>query len=229
MSDLVYVLRCDGRRDYIGQAIASAEDHVKGDFVRKFIVNDSGDQDYAAWLETCFPTFEFVHHPERQGMNACVKSAFEVVVASGAFACFSTEDDFTFFKPVSARKMARVLHCEPHLGQLVLKRNPWSDEEIVAGGQMEVSPDQYVEKSCLSGHWVERQGGLWSGNPSLTRTAAIEAALAKWDTVTSSDTYEQPVGNAMIEAGYSVAFWGKRDDNPRCDHLGHARSSGYQW
>lgn len=223
---IVFVLRCDGRRDYIDQAVASAIDNLKAHFDRMVIVNDSGDHEHASWLEQEFPAFEFVHHAERLGMNTCVRTAFQVAIATGADAMFSTEDDFRFNESVNVKKMYRLLHCEPHLAALTLKRNPWNDQEIAAGGQIETAPDEYFDRSCVTGNWVEHDH-LFSGNPSLVRVDAIKAAVNV--DMPDSDTYERPAGLAMIAAGYRFAFYGKRDDKPRCEHLGHSRSSGYRW
>ena len=123
--------------------------------------------------------------------------------------------------------MCRLLHCEPHLGQLTLKRGPVNDQEYAAGGFMEAFPDRYAEHSCPTANWTETSHVLFSGNPSLVRVAALAHAVDV--EMPSTDTYEVPCGSAMKDAGYVCAFYGKIDDKPRCEHLGTSRSTGYRW
>lgn len=222
-----FILRTDGRREYIGEAIASAETNLKANFDRKFIIDDSGDPEYANFLEESFPTFELVHHAERAGMNECARSMIRAAIASGSEYVWSTEDDFIYPSTVNVKKMVRLCHCEPHLGQIVLKRNAVNDVEYAAGGFMEAFPDRYTEHSCPTANWVETSHVLFSGNPSLVRVAAL--AHAADVEMPSTDTYEVPCGAAMADNGYTFAYWGRIEDKPRCEHLGSNRSGGYRW
>lgn len=221
------IIRTDGRREYLPLAVASAEDHLKADFDQLYIIDDSGDPDYVQWLETSFPNFTVVAHSVRLGMNECARTMVRTAVASSSEFVFSTEDDFCFPSTVNVKKMARLLHCEDHLGQLVLKRQPVNDVESAHGGFMQAFPERYTERSCPIGNWVESTQTMFSGNPSLVRVAAIKDATDI--EMPSSDTYEVPVGLSMFENGYSLAFYGKIDDKPRCEHLGSTRSVGYRW
>lgn len=217
-----FLVRTDGRREYLPQAISTAEVFLKANFDRKFIIDDSGDPEYAEWLDTSFPTYECIHHPERLGMEAGVRTAYATALLAGSDYVFATEDDFIFNRTVNVQKMARILHCEPHLTSLTLKRNPWSPEEINAGGQIELSPLEYTERSCPSGHWVQHRH-LFSFNPSLIRSEALQIAL------TAPSMLEAGITEALQYEQWWFAYYGKRDDPPRCEHIGHARSSGYRW
>ena len=222
-----FILRCDGRSEYIGQSIASAQDNLKASFDQCYLVDDSGDDNYAHFLETSFPAFQVVHHQSRCGMNECARTMIKTAIASGSEFVFSTEDDFLFTTTVNVKKMARLLHCESRLGQLTLKRQPVNDVESLAGGFMEAFPERYVEHSCLTGNWTETSHVLFSGNPSLVRVAALAHAVDV--EMPSTDTYEVPIGKAMADAGYVCAFYGKMGDKPRTEHLGTRRSVGYRW
>src|SRR5579863_1515295 len=116
---IALMVATDGRAAYITQAIETAQQYLKGEFSRFIIINDAGDPGYSAFLDATFPTFEIVHHPERYGMSRATRSFFEEAHATGCDYIFRLEEDFVFHKTVNVKKMARLLHCEQHLSQLV--------------------------------------------------------------------------------------------------------------
>jgi hypothetical protein len=222
---IVFVLRCDGRRDYIERAIASAEANVHADFARRFIINDSGDPDYASWLNYTFPVYECIHHVERRGNAAGMQTALKTVVASGADYAFMTEDDFVFNQPVDVMAIARLLDSQPQLAQLVLKRNPVSPAEIAAGGQIEQAPNEFDDYECEYGAWVEMHplpSRVFSCNPMLFRRDAIDAALAS-----GLPMHECGLTDALRARDYRFAYWGKRDGPQMCEHIGTYRLSAW--
>ena len=217
------VVITDGRRQYVTQCIESAQSNLKGDFVHLFIINDADDDAYAAFLEVQFPAFTIIHHDERRGLSGAVRSAWETALVTGADYIFHLEDDFIFNRKINVDKMIRLLHCEPHLAQVLLKRQPWNDEEIAAGNIIQAYPDEHTDHSCPSGNWVEHRR-LFSFNPFIAPRHVLELALAE-----SANTLERGVTDTLLKHDYSFAYYGKRDDEPRCHHIGDQRSSGYKW
>ena len=213
----------DGRREYIEQTIASAELKLKGDFAYLFIIDDSGDFEYADWLEHTFPAFQCVHHTERRGLAGAVRSAWETAYNAGADFLWHQEDDFLITRKVKVDRLAQILHCEPHLASLTLKRQPWNDEEIAAGDIIAANRDDHTDHQCPSGHWVEHRR-LFSFNPSLIPRHTLHLVLNN-----CRDTLERGVTDVLLAQEYSFAYYGKRDDEPRCEHKGIVRSSGYKW
>ena len=222
MNTALYVLT-DGRRDYLAQTIASAQDKLHGDFSYLLIVNDADDDAFAAHLEVAYPRFTIVHHDERLGMSGAVRSAWETALRTGADYVFGLEEDWTFNRKIKVDRMIRLLHCEPHLAQVLLKRQPWNDEEIAAGNIIQAYPDEHTDHSCPSGNWVEHRR-LFSFNPFIAPRHVLELALAE-----SADTLERGVTDTLLKHDYSFAYYGKRDDEPRCHHIGDVRSQNYRW
>ena len=214
---LAQVLITDGRGAYLERTLDSCCEYFPN--FDPIIVDDSGHPDYATWLELQSPGYHFLHHEERQDMAQAVRMAWTVALAAGAGFIWHQEDDFVLTEPVDIEGMAETLRRNPLLAQLVLKRQPWSEEEIAAGGQIEVAPGDYTDREGFVEH-----RRLFSFNPSLIRREAIEAALAD-----PGDGLERGVTDAMLAAGYSFAYWGAREDPPRCTHIGERRSSGYRW
>jgi glycosyltransferase involved in cell wall biosynthesis len=219
---IAFVLRCDGRKDYIGRSITSAEEMLKADFGSLVIVDDSGDHEYAAWLESNFPAYEVIHHPERMGMAAGVRTALEYAITSGADYVFNTEDDFAFVQRTNVNKMAQLLHCETHLAQLSLKRQSVNTHEREVGGFIATEPERYTDRSCESGKWVEHQV-VFSFNPCLIPAHVADEALAD-----PGNGVEAGITDRLLSLGYHFGIYGTIADEPRVAHTGDMRSDGWQ-
>jgi hypothetical protein len=218
---IALVLRCDGRRQYIEQSIASLS-HIDCDFTYRFIVDDSGDKEYADWLDATFPTFECIHHPERQGMSGGVRTAFATVVRSGVDYAFATEDDMQIVSDVSLSPMIELLESQPHLCQIGLKRLG-NEQEMAGGGWVEIQPPLYAEHHAGDLTWIDTDW-LFFFSPSLIPRRIMEFALAN-----VSVFLETEIMDALRPQGYRSSFIGGMYDPPLCRHVGYARSSGYRW
>lgn len=150
------------------------------------------------------------HH--RLGLAGVVQTAWTWALGTGCDYLFHIEEDFRFTNPLNLLEMAKILDAVPHLAQLVLKRQPWSDEEKRAGGQIEVAPSEFVD--CDG--YVEHTR-LFSLNPTLIRREVLELGGG----------LEADITQRCLDAGYSFAYFGKRDDPPRCEHVGQIRGSGW--
>ena len=222
--NVAFTLRCDGRQQYIEHTVQSILDHVRAPhFTYGVIVDDSGDADYAAWLDKTFPFLERLHHPERRGLGGCFKSALEVVLGTDADWAFMVEDDTPILRDVILTPMADVLNSNPSLSQLMFMRPPFNSEEIRAGGVYQLNPDAFIERTNGTERWVEHD--RWYGfQPHLTSRRVIECIVAN-----AIDFLELGVTDALKPAGYHFGYWGALTDPPLCDHAGQARSTGYRW
>lgn len=220
---IAFTLITDGRVQYVLPVMESVQAKLKANFDALFIINDSGDPTYQEFLEVNYPSFQCVHHDERRGLAGAVRSAWETAYNAGADYLWHQEDDFTITRKVKVDRLAQILHCEPHLASLTLKRQPWNDVEVAAGDIIASNAEDHTDRECPSGHWVEHQR-LFSFNPSLVPRRTIELVLRE-----CTDTLERGVTDALLANGQSFAYFGKRDDEPRCNHVGHVRSNGYRW
>jgi hypothetical protein len=134
------------------------------------------------------------------------------------------EEDFRI-QDLPIDMMRRVLDRSPHLAQVVLKRHPWSDEERQAGGQIEVAPHDYTDCGADDLHWVEHDR-LFSMNPSLIPRRTLELGVP----VGHPGGVEAGLTERCREAGMRFAYYGRRSDPPRCEHVGFERAPvGWSW
>lgn len=215
----------DGRVDCIDQAIPSALEHLQGPITRRTIHDDSGDPDYRAWLRRRFGAlgFEVIYHPAgRQGFGGAYRNAWRFLTQCHELYVFSTEDDFTFNRPVDLGAVADVLDRFPHLVQLALRRQPWNDQERAAGGIVEQHPHDYTEHYWNGHRWLEHRRFLTT-NPSMFRRALCARG---WPDVEHSEGVftHQLIEDPEVRFG----FWGSRDSGEAVTHIGVERvGTGY--
>lgn len=135
---------------------------------------------------------------------------------------FHHEADFLFTQRVEIEAMARVLDAHPHLAQLVLKRQPWNDQERDAGGIVEMWPDEYVQR-VHAGHLFTEHRLHWSTNPGLYPVGWCQQG---WPQSAGS---EQAWTERLVEAAdVRFAYWGAKYDPPLVEHIGVERTGrGY--
>lgn len=159
------------------------------------------------------------HH--ELGMAGAVKKAWQWAWEIGADYLFHVEEDFVFHQPVPIGEMKRTLERNAHLAQVLLKRQPWSPEEIQAGGFIELNPAAFVQKDGFVEHDV-----LFSLNPCLIprRTLAVE-----WSP-THPGGAERSITEACQDVGLKFAYYGRLEDKPLCEHIGRERATeGWRW
>lgn len=222
--NVAFVLRCDGRREFIERTIQSVEQHVKAPhFQYGVIVDDSGDPDYASWLDAMFPYMECLHHEERRGLGGCFQSALNVVLGTDADYAFMVEDDTPMIRDVMLTPLADVLHDNPSLSQLMFMRPPFNSDEIAAGGVYQQTPGDFTERTDGTHRWVTHD--KWFGfQPCLVPRDVIELMATK-----ATNFLELGVTETLKESGYHFGYWDGLDAAPYCDHIGTSRSSGYHW
>ena len=226
--NVVAVIIGDGRHQYLSQAMASIDECIPQSVIEaKIMVNDAdGDPTYAAYLNATYPRItRFVHHEARRGLGGAVKSAWQAALDYDADFIWHHEEDFVLTDTVPIAQMMYLLSERPYLAQLVLNRNPdpGNAQEVAAGGPMLVAPDEYNERTDGDLVWSEH-ARIFSFNPMLAPRSAIECALEH-----SANFLEAGVTTALLQNGFTFAFWGGKYDPPKCYHVGTQRSSGYRW
>lgn len=208
--NIALVVVGDGRYGYLERALESLRAHVpSGTFSYWRVVDDSG----GPWPVAFEGDWDVIRHPSRRGLAAAVQSAW-AGLPGGIDWVLHWEEDFLLTGPVEFDQMVKTLEANPHLAQLVLKRQPGSPAEAAAGGIIEQHPDDYVDRAG----WVEHQR-IFSLNPCLIPRAVVDLG---WPVTNEAGFTDQ-----LVEAGWSFGFWGARDDPPRCWHIGDQRSSGW--
>jgi GT2 family glycosyltransferase len=216
---LLLMVMTDGRRDCIVQAIASAKEHLGGDlFTRRVIHDDSGDEEYQAWLRHEFPGFEVIGGPKRVGYAAAMTRARAVALMSGERHVFWLEDDFVFNEPVDLGVMRSYLDADRQLAQLALLRQPWYEAEVRAGGVLSrFNLDQFEQHDGYFTHQL-----FWTCNPSLVPRRFL---AQRWPAASGS---EARFGRLLFGQGYRAGYLGKIHGPPVVQHIGAERAGrGY--
>jgi hypothetical protein len=219
---IVLLVMTDGRRDCVARTLSSAIANLEGPITRVVIHDDSADPDHRAWLQRAAPDAEVVwHYAGRQGFGGAIRNAWKHVAAGPERFVFHLEDDFTFNGPVDLAAMAEVLDDEPHLVQLALRRQPWNDAELAAGGIVEQHPTDYIEATDHAGRsWLEHRR-FFTTNPSLYRRALCASSWPEGAESEGRFTHQ-------LLADPEVGFWGARDSGEAVTHIGDQRAGvGY--
>lgn len=189
---------------YIHQCLAAFQEHVDLSLISAHEVFD--DRDHLL------------------GMAGNAAAAWAWATDIGADYLLYIEEDMLFTRTVPLKEMRAILDEHEHLAQVVLKREPWSDAEKAAGGQIETAPGCYTQCSDRHHSWVEHRT-LFSMNPSLIpRDVFADLAWAS-----GSQGVERAITDACFDVGYSFAYYGRREDKPYVKHIGHQRAAGYRW
>lgn len=143
---------------------------LTGGITERWCFNDSGDPGFAVRLKRELgPAWNIISWSQRLGFAGTISAAWQLLAQrSTADHIFHLEDDFVPVQEVNVDVLAGALYRHPHLVQLALRRQPWNENEIAAGGIVELNPDAY--SACYDGHidWLEHRL-FFTTNPSLYR------------------------------------------------------------
>lgn len=206
MIALVVIHGGESRFELLRDTIESARSRLHGTFGQHLLVVDPCSREYETKLRDAFPEFTLLAARHRRGLTVAIAEGRNAVRSPY---WFQLEDDFTFNRDVFADDMVEVMRAHTHLAQLVLKRQPWNELEIAAGGIVEMWPHEYTDCTDGTNHWLEHTL-FWSNNPSLNR-GSLTRLLPSTE------------AGATVEVralGMRMAFWGERSDDPWVTHRG---------
>lgn len=228
---VLLLVMTDSRRECIERTIASAEQYLPSSagfwpITRRVIHDDSADSAYRAWLVETFPDWEIVSTPSRAGFGGAIRNAWAYLCATAdhddAQFVFHLEDDFTFNRHVDLGGMMAVLRGRPDLVQLALRRQPWNDAEIAAGGVVESNPDAYEEHRHGTLAWLEHRLFMTT-NPSLYRRSLCWRG---WPD--GADSEGRFAHELLADPAARFGYWGARDSGEWVTHIGTDRAGvGY--
>lgn len=227
-SPIPLLVLTNGRPDCITKTLRSAAEHLHG-VGPMVILDDSGDDVYGQWLEDEFiggPLNGHVLHLEDaehgywRAMQAVWQYARYAFDFMGTDKAFFLEDDFTFNADVDVEHLASVLDAHPYLTQIALLRQPWWPNEVEHGGlipALEQQGQEFTERTDGTHHWVEHRA-CFTGNPCLIPRSTFER---DWP---DGDWSESRFGRLLFtDERARGAYWGRRDDPPLVEHIGHQR------
>jgi hypothetical protein len=220
---LILVVATNGRRGTIERSIPSLAEHVHGPFTQLVILDDSGDLDYAYWLEAHFGLrseygFE-VHSGGPRGYDGAYRWRMDFIAQSGAQWCFLHEDDFLYEQDVPLVSWMEMMSTRPNLLQISLKRQAWFPHEVAAGGIVEAKPEAFQDVD-MDGWPMTAHRDYWTFNPTLFR--AVTAQEVRFPLGAASEWNFHKALMRRQRSGY-YALWGATTDAPRVQHIGDER------
>lgn len=223
----------DGRRDCLDRTLACARLALPWDeFTARILIDDSGSTGHYLAVTAANPDLMVLAPLDgtKRGFSGAIAAGWELLAthAPDAEMVFHLEDDFVFNRVVPLDRMADLLLRRPHLAQMALVRQPWSDDEIAAGGYIAANPDDFEQ--CLTattGHppptwWIEHRR-FFTTNPTLYRRTLTEHG---WPQVEHSEgvfTHQ-----LLADPDLRFGLWGRIEDSPWVHHIGdHRTGTGY--
>lgn len=230
---IVLLVMTDGRKDYLVQTIASVFEHLDGPITRMVIFDDSADDAYHVWLQDRFGPdgFEVVRQPgERLGFGGAIRTAWAWLRENtNEPFVWHQEDDFTFNRHVYTSDMIAVMLERPHLAQMALVRQPWSETECNAGGLIAVNPSAYSQHTD-GRHWWLQHRLFYTTNPSLFSRSLLDIGWPEGDHSEGIFHHELMARGLLGTPAEFVwyGYWGRKDDGPWVHHIGYERTgTGY--
>lgn len=197
----------DGRWDYLQDCLESAFEWLDWPFEQCVLVDDS-----AEGRRIAIPGWEIIQNPERKGLAGAIQTGWDALNDDIEYV-FHLEDDFIFPREVSIGSMLHLLEETPDLAQIALLRQPWSPEEQVAGGIIEMNPNDYTQ----IGHKIVHRR-LFTFNPCI---------YPRWVTRYRADL-EAGLTAQLLDDDKQFAYFGEIGDEPRCTHIGIRRTRNWQ-
>jgi hypothetical protein len=218
-SPIPLLVLTNGRPECISKAITSVGEHLEG-VGDGLIVDDSGDDVYRGWLAEEFgaPVVPVGDGP--CGYWRAMRKVWELARDLGTDKVMFWEEDFVLNADVDVEQLAGVHDAHPYLTQIALLRQPWWPNEVEHGGlipALEAQGQTFTERTDGTRHWVEHRA-CFTGNPCLipSRTFARDWPEGDWS--------ESRFGHLLFQAPAARgAYWGRRDDPPLVEHIGHQR------
>lgn len=217
--DVALCVLSDGRFDYLMETLDSLKESNDLPFKQKVILVD-GNSDALSFLRKFLPGWQIWANSNRCGLAYSVKALWKTVEKDMKY-IFHLEEDFTFNEYVDIYRMIEVLEKNPHLAQMLLKRQPWGSEEPKYGGYVEMNPDSYEEKTDGVNVWCEHRN-FFSLNPCVIPKRIIDLG---WH-----DDNERGFASMIFEdPNIKCGLWGSKFDPPKVNHIGVIQNHGGQY
>lgn len=141
--------------------------------------------------------------PKRLGLTANLAQAWGALTTDDEWV-FHVEEDF-LIRDAPLAEMAATLDAFPFVANMVLVRQPWNQVERRFGSVLPTIPG-LVDR----GGWQEHRKGFWL-NPFVAHASLLRSLCPG---------VEQKLTDQCLARGLSFGYWGGRDDEPRCEHIG---------
>lgn len=162
----VLLIMTSGRKKYLEETMDSFDLNVGMQSISRVVINDdSGNEDFTQWLHDTFWDAEIISSGKPSGFGGAIRRAWKYLKETKQPEdkyIFHLEEDFTFNEIISIEDMKKDM--ADSVVQSALKRQPWNQAEIEAGGVMELNPSAYKQQGNNFHHRL-----FFTTNPSLYR------------------------------------------------------------
>ncbi len=206
------VVTSHGRWEYLQQTFMALES-VVGPWSDRFdrcILAYDGDPN--RWEPQSFANgwmMELVATGSRQGLTANLAQAWGALTTEDEWV-FHVEEDF-IVRDAPLDEMAATLDAFPFVANMVLVRQPWNQVEQRFGSVLPT-----ITGLVDRGGWQEHRRGFWL-NPMVAHASLLRSL---------QPGVETSLTKQCLARGLSFGYWGGRDDEPRCEHIGSSGGMG---
>lgn len=192
------LIRDHGRWQYLERCIESIDREIGLDFFDRRILSEDGHTvDFQEFK--CLSTGK-----DRQGLSANLAQAWGALDTDDEWV-FDVESDFVI-EDAPLTEMAATLDAFRNVANMVLVRQPWNQEEIRAGSVLKTRRAHFDDM----GGWLKHDRGFWL-NPYVAHASLLRSLCPGVET---------DLTNQCKARGLEFAYWGGRNDPPRCWHIG---------
>ena len=198
----------DGRYDVIEKTIDSFYSNVSGTDIN-IIHDDSGDSAYLKWLRSTYGDFVICSTGRRSGFDGAMRSAWSFLLNVNNFDrdfVFHLEDDFTFNKAVDLNDVVNVLNGDDDLQQMAFVRQAWNEQEVRAGGLINVARNDYHLKTSGDFTWLEHRK-FFTTNPCVYRASLMKRG---WPSTENSEGVFSI--DLLSKPSNKCGYWGRGDE-----------------
>ncbi len=199
---IALIVITDGRADFLAETLAAAYEYLPP-FDTRFIIDDSGNNDYANWLRANYSLiagphlgYEVVHHNTRRGLAGAVQSGFDTALRTDCDYAFWLEDDMVFHRTPPVIDACAALDKNFELANMGFKRavtDPSEGADVLA---------TMVERSTVHhvGPKFTTHDYIFSLNPGLIPRRTLELG---WDAGNEAGQTA-----ALLGQGFRFGMWG---------------------
>lgn len=208
------------RPEFLAATIESLRKSIDHGFHRKVLINDSGDAEYAAFLEDIYGDYfdQIISHKNNLGLSGSIRSLWSLAEELDVDYIWHQEGDFIFNENISIEHMIKILENDGFLAQVALKRQPCNVTELEHGGFMELNRDSYLYHAELN---YLTHTNFFTLNPSLYPRWVYKLG---WENGWGEAEFSNMLfSNKFLKCGYL----GSLVDPPKVLHIGDYRADGW--
>lgn len=216
----------NGRKPYLERTIHSWEMNLIGKPKHQIIFDDSGDEEYRAYLNKKFGN-RYVIVPigdKPMGQVYAINFIYKYLKDVDADYIFELEEDWVLFRKLDISKLINILEQDENITQVRVPRTITSTHDMKYGSTISFQLNEPTAKhrfvSHKDGGWYEVRGRLyfWSHNPSIYRKSMINHTYPE----SGATDHEYTFGIQLFNENkkYKAAYYASNMYDAYIEHIG---------